>query len=58
MSGDLGLIDKGELGTQKRYRRNRKNVNGADKIFRKQTLESLDPLLQLNWRRTVKEREL
>jgi hypothetical protein len=33
--------------------RNRKNVESADKVFRKQTLESLDPLLQLNWRRTT-----
>jgi hypothetical protein len=32
--------------------KNRKNVKSADKIFRKQTLESLTPLLQLNWRRT------
>ena len=47
-----------ELETQislaeKRYRRNRKNVIGADKVFRKQTLDSLDPLLQLNWRRII-----
>jgi hypothetical protein len=24
-----------------------------DKVFRKRTLESLDPLLQLNWRKTI-----
>jgi hypothetical protein len=29
------------------------NVKGDDKVFRKQTLESLDPLLELNWRRTI-----
>ena len=29
--------------TKKRHSRNRKNVKSADKIFRKQTLESLTP---------------
>jgi len=37
----------------KRYSRKRKNIKSADKVFRKQTLESLDPLLQLNWRRAI-----
>jgi len=36
-----------------RYSRKRKNIKSADKVFRKQTLESLDPLLQLNWRRAI-----
>jgi hypothetical protein len=36
LAGDLDLIEKGELGTlKKRHRRNRKNVKGADKVFRK-----------------------
>jgi hypothetical protein len=44
LAKDLGFIDKRELGTlKKRHRRNRKNVKGADKVFRKQTLESLTP---------------
>ncbi len=44
MAGDLDLIEKSELGPlKKRHRRNRKNVKGADKIFRKQTLEPLTP---------------
>jgi len=38
---------------KKRYSRKRKNIKSADKVFRKQTLESLDPLLQLNWRRAL-----
>jgi hypothetical protein len=29
-----------------------RNVESSDKDFLKQNLESLDPLLQLNWRRT------
>ena len=37
----------------KRHCRNQKNIKSADKAFRKQTLESLEPLLQLNWRRTL-----
>jgi len=41
--GDLDLIKKGELGTLKRHSRNRKNVKNADKVFRKQTLESWTP---------------
>jgi hypothetical protein len=28
---------------EKRHRRNRKNVKSADKVFKKQTLESLTP---------------
>jgi hypothetical protein len=52
LAADLDLIEKGELGTLKKHRRNRKNVKGADKSFIKQTLESLTPLLQLSWRRT------
>ena len=40
---------------EKRHLRNRKNIKGVNKVFRKHTLESLDPLLQLNWRRTKKE---
>jgi hypothetical protein len=44
LAGDLDLIEKGELCTlKKRHRRNRKNVKSADKVFRKQTLESLTP---------------
>ena len=43
LAGDLGFIEKGELGTEKRHSRNRKNAKGADKVFRKQTLESLNP---------------
>jgi hypothetical protein len=38
---------------KERHRRNQKNVKGADKVFRKLTLESLGPFLQLNWRRTL-----
>ena len=53
LAGDLDLIEKNKLGTTKKViAANRKNVKSADKVFRKQTLESLDPLLQLNWRRT------
>ncbi|MBW2630259.1 MAG: four helix bundle protein [Deltaproteobacteria bacterium] len=37
----LDLIEKGVLGKLKKYSRKRKNVKGADKVFRKQTLESL-----------------
>jgi hypothetical protein len=33
LAGDLGFIEKSELGTKK-HRGNRKNVNGADKVFR------------------------
>jgi len=36
LAGDLDLIEK-------RHRRNRKNVKGADKVFKKQTLGSLTP---------------
>ena len=44
LAGDLDLIEKGELGTlKKRHRRNRKNVKGADKVFRKQTLGPSSP---------------
>jgi hypothetical protein len=43
---------KEQKDMEERHRRNRKNVKGADKVFRKQMLKSLDPLLQLNWRRT------
>ena len=43
LAGDLGFIEKGELDTSKKQSRNRKNVKSADKIFRKQTLESLTP---------------
>lgn len=36
LAGDLGLIEKGDLGKVKRgYRRDRKNVKSADKVFRK-----------------------
>jgi hypothetical protein len=28
---------------EKRHRRNRKNVKDADKVFKKQTLETLNP---------------
>ena len=42
LAGDLGFIEKGELGTTKKGR-NRKDVKSTDKIFRKQTLESLTP---------------
>ena len=38
--------------TKKRQRRNRINVKGAYNVLRKKSLESLDPLLQLNWIRT------
>jgi hypothetical protein len=40
---NLDLITKGELGKQKERRRHRENVKGADKVFRKQALESLAP---------------
>ena len=53
LAGDLDLIEKVELSAKKRHSRNRKNVKDTHKIFRKQTLESLDPLLRLNWRRTL-----
>ena len=44
LAGDLDFIAKGVLGTlKKRHRRKPKNVKGADKVFRKQTLESLTP---------------
>jgi hypothetical protein len=44
LAGDLDLIEKRELGTlKKRHRRNRKNVKSTDKVFKKQTLESLTP---------------
>jgi len=44
LAGDLNLIVKGELGTlKKRHSGNRRNVKSADKVFRKQTLESLTP---------------
>jgi four helix bundle protein len=36
-------IAKGFGYTKRRHRRNQKNVNGADKVFRKQTLEFLTP---------------
>ena len=55
--------------TKQRHSGNRKNVKSTDKVFKKQTLESLTPgilvgtqcksayggapLLQLNWRRTI-----
>jgi hypothetical protein len=50
LAGDLGFIEKGVLGRLKKHRRNRKNIKGADKVCRKQTLNpwplgSLDPLL-------------
>ena len=31
---NLDLIEKGELGTLKRYRRNSKNAKDADKVIR------------------------
>ncbi len=44
LAGDLGFIKKGDLGTaKKRHSRSRKNVKSTDKIFRKQTFESLNP---------------
>jgi len=53
LAGDLDLIEKGELGKlNKNIVEIKKNVESPDKVFRKQTLESLDPLLQLNWRKT------
>ena len=54
LSGNLGCIEKGGLDTAKKdIAYNQKNIKSADKIFRQQTLESLDPLLQRNWRRTI-----
>jgi hypothetical protein len=48
LAGDLGYIEKGELGTEEKgHCRNRKNVKSADNIFRKQTLESLTPCIFL-----------
>ncbi len=44
LAGDLDGIEKGELDTlKKRHSRKPKNVKSADKVFRKQTLESLTP---------------
>ncbi len=44
LARDLDLIEKGEWGTTKKdIAANRKNVKSADKVFRKQTLESLTP---------------
>jgi uncharacterized protein len=45
---------------EKRHLRNRKNIKGVNKVFKNKPLnprplEFLDPLLQLNWRRTKKE---
>jgi hypothetical protein len=34
-AGDLDFIKKGELGTLKRHRINRRNVKAADKVLRK-----------------------
>ena len=45
LAGDWDLIEKRELSTLKRHGRNRKNVKSTDNVFRKQTLGSLDPLL-------------
>jgi len=43
LAKDLDLTEKDELGTQKRHRGNRKNVKGADKVFRKETLDPWNP---------------
>ena len=43
LAGDLDLIEKSEFGTLKKHSRKRKNAKGTDKVFRKQTLESLTP---------------
>jgi len=32
LTGDLDFIEKGELGTLKKLRRNRKNVRGAESL--------------------------
>ena len=53
ISRGFGFNWKRRIGyIKKRDSRNRKNAKSANKVFRKQTLESLDPLLQLIWRRT------
>jgi hypothetical protein len=44
---------KGIGDTKERHLKKPKNVSGVDKVFRELTLESLDPLLQLNCRRTI-----
>ena len=50
---ELDFIEKDELRTiKRRHHRNRRNIRIIDKTNRIQKLESLDPLLQLNWRRT------
>ena len=44
LAGDLDLIEKGELGKlNKNIVETKKNVESSDKVFRKQTLESLNP---------------
>ena len=59
LAGDLDLIDKGELGTLKRDIAEIERMLKAliksleNKPLNPWPLESLDPLLQLNWRRTI-----
>ena len=43
LAGDLGFIEKGELGALKKHCGNRNNVESADKVFRKETLDPLNP---------------
>ena len=43
LARDLGLIEKGELGTAKKHSRNLKNVKSADKNSKKQTLDRIAP---------------
>jgi len=44
LAGDLDLIEKGVLGTLKKdIAESERMLKGADKVFRKQTLESLTP---------------
>jgi hypothetical protein len=60
LTGDLDLIEKGELGTLNRdiveIERMLKTLIKflKNKPLNPRTLGSLDPLLQLNWRRTLK----
>ena len=44
MAGDLGFIEKDELGTIKKgIAENERMLKSADKIYKKQTSESLTP---------------
>ncbi len=58
LAEDLGLIEKGELGTAKKDIAEIKRMLKAliksleNKHLNPWPLESLDPLLQLNWRRS------